>query len=63
MNCACTNKCDINLTSHLESLSATLAKIQACLDDIAARLTALEGCVGDWCDEESIEDSDDEDEL
>lgn len=62
MNCACTSNVSVELTNHLETLNATLVAIQQCLAAIDARLTALEGCVGDWHDEESVDESEDEDE-
>lgn len=62
MSCLCNNSCQIEITNQLESLAATLAKLEACLADIADKVGKLEGCVGDWVgsDEDDYLEYDDE---
>jgi len=62
MSCLCNNSCQIEITNQLESLAATLAKLEACLADIADKVGKLEGCVGDWVgsDEDEAMELDDE---
>lgn len=66
MSCLCNNSCQIEITNQLESLAATLAKLEACLAVIAADVRKLEGCVGDWAgsdEEEDMEFDDDEEDA
>lgn len=62
MSCLCNNSCQIEITNQLESLAATLAKLEACLVDIAAKVGKLEGCVGDWVGSDEEEDMEFDDE-
>lgn len=62
MNCSCKTNIDIDITSELQSLNATLSKVQQCLEGIDARLTALADSVGDWYDGDSDEEEDYDDE-
>jgi len=62
MSCLCNNSCQIEITNQLESLAATLAKLEACLADIAVKVGKLEGCVGDWVGSDEEEDMEFDDE-
>lgn len=62
MSCLCNNSCQIEITNQLESLAATLAKLEACLADIADKVGKLEGCVGDWVGSDEEEDMEFDDE-
>lgn len=59
MSCLCNSDCNINITNQLESLHATLCKIEQCLGDFAVKLAQLEGRVGDWVPDDASEEEDD----
>lgn len=58
MSCLCNTDCNINITNQLESLHATLCKIETCLADFGAKLAALEGRVGDWVPDDASDEED-----
>lgn len=65
MSCLCNQDCDLNLNviQHLTDFGSTLLQLQACLDDIAAKLALLEERVGDWVPDDVSEEDDDEEDL
>lgn len=64
MSCLCNTDCNIAITNQLDSLHATLCKIETCLAAFADKLAAIEGRVGDWVpDDASEEEEYDDDEY
>lgn len=61
MSCLCQNTCNLEITNQLESLAATLAKLEACLADIAAKVARIDVYDDDWEEEDDFEDDGEED--
>lgn len=58
MSCLCQNTCNLEITNQLESLAATIAKVETCLADIAAKLALIDGYDEDWDGSDEEEDED-----
>lgn len=65
MSCLCNQDCDLNINviQHLTEFAQSLLRLQACLDDIAAKLALLEERVGDWVPDDVSEEEDDEEDV
>lgn len=63
MSCLCNQDCDLNINviQHLTEFGRSLLQLQACLDDIAAKLALLEERVGDWVPDDVSEEDDEQD--
>lgn len=48
MSCLCNTQVSIEITNQLASLHSTLAKLEACLDVIAAKVDKIDVYDDDW---------------
>lgn len=61
MSCLCNQTCNIQVIEQLTELATHFTRLQACLDDIAAKLALLEERVGDWVPDDVSEGDEEED--